>query len=116
MHNEKSICWRHLRTICSSNNSLLPKAECSNVLLLRTSLCKLISTLQFFPLLILLHTSSFTWGLSPPPLAHLIGRWAQSSVFHNEIPGGEKNNVKSRGGQQKGGEEFRVDGLSDLLR
>lgn len=67
-----------------------------------------LSLLFSFSLLILPHTSSFTWGLSPP-LAHLIGRWAQSSVYHNEIPGGERNSVKSRGGQQKGGEEFRVD-------
>lgn len=34
-----------------------------------------------------------------PSLAHLIGRWAQSSVFHNEIPGGASRSMKSRGGR-----------------
>lgn len=38
----------------------------------------------------------FTKGLFPS-LSYLIGRWAQSSVFHNEIPGGERDSMKSRG-------------------
>lgn len=51
-----------------------------------------------------------------PSLAHLIGRWAQSSVFHNEIPRGASRSMKSRGGGAHNRvEEFMVDGLSDPL-
>ncbi|KAI4815666.1 hypothetical protein KUCAC02_005803, partial [Chaenocephalus aceratus] len=50
-----------------------------------------------------------TTGISPgssPSLAEFIRIYAQSSwpESDNEIPGGERSSVKSRGGQQKGGE------------
>lgn len=121
IHTEKSVRYERLQTICCSNNSLLPEAVCSSVLLLCTSLCKLISTLYFTASsspLPLISPGTLPLPLShracPPfqPISQADGLSPQSSIMRSL----EERGIVRREGQQDGGDEFRVDGLSDPLR